>query len=111
VVGLLAAGVTVAVGELVAVAVRPAAAPVIAVGNRVILLTPESIKRWATREFGTNDKHVLLTGIYTVLAVASVLVGVLAVRRLWAGLAGVALLGAFAVYWRAGPRTRIAAPT
>jgi len=80
------------------VAVRPAAAPVIAVGNRVILLTPESIKRWATREFGTNDKHVLLTGIYTVLAVASVLVGVLAVRRLWAGLAGVALLGAFAVY-------------
>jgi len=98
VVGLLAAGVTVAVGELVAVAVRPAAAPVIAVGNRVILLTPESVKRWATREFGTNDKHVLLTGIYTVLAVASIGIGVLAVRWLWAGLAGVALLGAFAVY-------------
>jgi len=98
VVGLLAAGATVGVGELVAAGVRPAAAPVIAVGNRVILLTPESVKRWATREFGTNDKHVLLTGIYTVLGLAAIVIGILAVRWLWAGLAGVALLGAFAVY-------------
>jgi len=98
VVGLLAAGVTVGVGELMAVAARPAASPVIAVGNRVILLTPEPVKRWATREFGTNDKHVLLTGIYTVIALVSVVVGVVAVRWLWAGLVGVALLGAFGVY-------------
>jgi DMSO/TMAO reductase YedYZ molybdopterin-dependent catalytic subunit len=98
VVGLLAAAVTVGVGELVAGAVRPAAAPVIAVGNRVIVLTPESIKRWATREFGTSDKHVLLAGIYTVLAVAAIVIGVAAVRRLWAGIAGVALLGAVSVY-------------
>ena len=97
-VGLLAAGATVAVGELAAVAVRPAAAPVIAVGNRVILLTPESIKRWATREFGTNDKHVLLTGIYTVIGIASLIIGIVAVRWLWAGLVGVGLLGAFGVY-------------
>jgi len=97
-IGLLAAGVTVAAGELAAVAVRPAASPVIAVGNRVILLTPESVKRWATRNYGTNDKHVLLTGIYTVLAIASVIIGIVAVRRLWAGLAGVAALGAFAAY-------------
>jgi DMSO/TMAO reductase YedYZ molybdopterin-dependent catalytic subunit len=97
-VGLLAAGVTVAVGELVAVAVRPAASPVIAVGNRVILLTPEAIKRWATRTYGTNDKHVLLTGIYTAIAIGSVIIGIVAVRWLWAGLAGVALLGAFGVY-------------
>ena len=96
--GLVAGAVTVAVGELVAAFVRPAAAPVIAVGNRVIVLTPESIKRWATREFGTSDKTVLLTGIYVLLAVGAMVVGILAVRWLWAGLLGVAVLGAFAVY-------------
>ena len=48
--------------------VRPAAAPVIAVGNRVIVLTPESAKRTAIQAAGTNDKLVLLTGIYLLLA-------------------------------------------
>ncbi|HKF34018.1 MAG TPA: molybdopterin-dependent oxidoreductase [Jatrophihabitantaceae bacterium] len=96
--GLVAGGVTLAVGELVAAFVRPAAAPVIAVGNRVIVLTPESIKRWATREFGTNDKSVLLTGIYLLLGACAVVVGILAVRWLWAGVVGVAALGGFAVY-------------
>ncbi|HST47453.1 MAG TPA: hypothetical protein VLJ82_06375, partial [Jatrophihabitans sp.] len=60
-IGLLAGGVAVAAGELAAALVRPAAAPVIAVGNRLILLTPEPVKRWAIRQFGTGDKHVLLT--------------------------------------------------
>jgi DMSO/TMAO reductase YedYZ molybdopterin-dependent catalytic subunit len=97
-VGLLSAGIAIGVGELVAAFVRPAASPVIAVGNRFIALTPESVKRWAIREFGTNDKHVLLTGIYLGIAVFAVIVGVLAVRWLWAGVAGVALLGAVGVY-------------
>ncbi len=96
--GLIAGGVAVGAGELVAAFVRPAAAPVIAVGNRVIVLTPESVKRWATREFGTSDKTVLLTGIYVLLAAFAVVVGVLAVRWLWAGMLGVGVLGAFAVY-------------
>ena len=97
-VGLLSAGIAIGVGELVAAFVRPAASPVIAVGNRFIALTPESVKRWAIREFGTNDKHVLLTGIYLGIAVFAVIVGVLAVRQLWAGIAGVAVLGAVGVY-------------
>jgi len=97
-VGLLAAGVTVGVGELVAALVRPAASPVIAVGNRFIVLTPEPVKRWAIKQFGTDDKHVLLTGIYLVLAVLAVLIGLLAVRSLRLGLAGVALLGVVGCY-------------
>ena len=97
-VGLLAAGIAIGVGELVAAFVRPAASPVIAVGNRFIILTPESIKRWAIREFGTNDKHVLLTGIYVIIAAFAVVIGLFAVRWLWAGVAGVALLGAVGVY-------------
>jgi len=97
-IGLLSAGVAVGVGELVAAVSRPVAAPVIAVGNRFILLTPESVKRSAIRQFGTDDKQVLLTGIYLVLAVLAVLIGLLALRSLRLGLAGVALLGAVGGY-------------
>ena len=43
--GLITAAVAVGVGEFVAVFVRPAASPVVAVGNRVVLLTPETAKR------------------------------------------------------------------
>ena len=94
VIGLVSAGVALGVGELVAVLVRTAAAPVIAVGNRFVLATPESVKRWAIRNFGTNDKHALLTGIYVGVAVFAVVVGVLAARRLAYGLAGVLVFGA-----------------
>ncbi|HET6209396.1 MAG TPA: molybdopterin-dependent oxidoreductase [Jatrophihabitans sp.] len=96
--GLLSAAVALGVGELVAAWVRPAAAPIIVVGNRLILLTPEGVKRWAIRQFGTDDKHVLLTGVYLGLAACAVLIGLLAVRRLAAGLAGIALLGVLGCY-------------
>ena len=97
-IGLLAGGVAVGAGQLVAALFRPAAAPVIAVGNRLILLTPESVKRWAIREFGTGDKHALLTGIYLGLAGCAVGVGLLAVRRLRLGLLGIGLLGLLGAY-------------
>jgi DMSO/TMAO reductase YedYZ molybdopterin-dependent catalytic subunit len=97
-IGLLAGGVAVGAGQLVAALFRPAAAPVIAVGNRLILLTPESVKRWAIREFGTGDKHALLTGIYLGLAGCAVLVGIVAVRRLHYGMLGIGLLGLLGVY-------------
>ena len=58
--------------------VRPAASPIIVVGNRIILLTPESVRRWAIRQFGTDDKPTLLTGIYIGIAVFAVVVGILA---------------------------------
>ncbi|MDQ1722647.1 MAG: hypothetical protein QOI26_2381, partial [Pseudonocardiales bacterium] len=98
VIGLLAAGVAVGVGELVAALIRPAAAPVIAVGNRFIVLTPESVKLFAIRQFGTDDKAVLLAGIYSVLAVLAVVIGLLALRSVRLGLAGIALLGAIGSY-------------
>jgi DMSO/TMAO reductase YedYZ molybdopterin-dependent catalytic subunit len=97
-VGALSAGIALGVGELVAAFVRPAASPVIVVGNRFVRLTPESVKRWAIRNFGTNDKHVLLTGIYVVIALFAIIVGVLAVRRLSYGLAGITAFGAIGVY-------------
>jgi DMSO/TMAO reductase YedYZ molybdopterin-dependent catalytic subunit len=97
-VGILSAGLAVGVGEAVAVFVRPAASPIIVVGNRIILLTPETIRRWAIRQFGTNDKPTLLLGIYIGITVFAVVVGILAMRRLWLGLAGLGLFGAIGVY-------------
>ncbi|MFL6162540.1 MAG: molybdopterin-dependent oxidoreductase [Jatrophihabitantaceae bacterium] len=97
-IGLLAGGVAVGAGQLVAALFRPVAAPVIAVGNRLILLTPEPVKRWAIREFGTGDKHALLTGIYLGLCACAVLIGIVAVRRPRFGLIGIGLLGVLGAY-------------
>lgn len=97
-IGIVVAGVAVGVGELVAAFVRPEASPVIAVGNAVILLTPESLKRSAIGSVGTNDKLFLLLGIYLLLALFGALVGDLALRRLWYGLIGIGGFAAFGVF-------------
>ena len=97
-IGVLSAGLAIGVGQLVTVFVRPAASPIIVVGNRIILLTPETVRRWAIRRFGTDDKPTLLTGIYIGIAVFAVVVGALALYRLWLGLLGIAAFGAVGVY-------------
>jgi hypothetical protein len=95
---LLAAGAALAAGELTAAVVRPAASPIIAVGNRFIEFTPVAVKNWAISVFGTNDKSALLTGIYLSLVLFAVLVGLLAARSPALGVAGIAVLGAVGVY-------------
>jgi DMSO/TMAO reductase YedYZ molybdopterin-dependent catalytic subunit len=97
-IGLLAAGTAIGVGELVAAFLRPAAAPVIAVGNKFILLTPEPLKEYAIRNFGTNDKTVLLLGIYAGIAVLAVTVGIVAVHRLSLGVLGLVCFGVIGTY-------------
>jgi DMSO/TMAO reductase YedYZ molybdopterin-dependent catalytic subunit len=97
-VGLLVAGAAVAAGEVVAAFLRPAASPIVVVGNRLIDLTPESVRRWAIRQFGGSDKLILLTGIYLAIALLAVGVGVVAMRRRWLGLLGLAAFGAVGVY-------------
>ena len=79
VVGVVTAGVAVGVGELAAAFVRPSAAPVIAVGNRVVALTPRAVKEWDIRTFGTSDKTVLLTGVLVARKVkGALLIGIIA---------------------------------
>ena len=97
-VGVLSAAVAVGVGEFVAAFVRPAAAPVIAVGNALILLTPENAKREAIGSVGTNDKTYLIVGILVLLTLFGAVVGELARRRLSYGLAGVGVFAAFGVF-------------
>ncbi|MGY4923339.1 molybdopterin-dependent oxidoreductase [Streptomyces sp. 900105755] len=91
--GALAGFAALAVAEVVAAAVRPQSSPVIAVGGASIDATPASVKDWAIRHFGTDDKLVLQLGILTLLAVLALVLGALAVRFRRVGAAGVLLFG------------------
>ncbi|RIQ30994.1 molybdopterin-dependent oxidoreductase [Jiangella rhizosphaerae] len=96
--GIAAGGLTLGVGELVAsLAVEPAAAPFLAVGNTFVDLTPEWLKSFAIRTFGENDKLVLLAGMAVVLLVLSAAGGLLELWRRGAGVAVLVVLGGVAV--------------
>jgi DMSO/TMAO reductase YedYZ molybdopterin-dependent catalytic subunit len=94
---VLAAGLAVAAAEFAAAFVRREAAPLVTVGQSVIDRTPPSVKQWAVREFGTDDKLVLRLVVGAVLVVFAAVIGAVARRWLWAGLAGVGLLGVVTV--------------
>ncbi|MFJ3176526.1 sulfite oxidase [Streptomyces roseus] len=91
--GLLAAFTALAVAELVAGLVRPAAGPVTVVGGAVIDRTPPSVKDFAIRTFGENDKAVLQLGILAILALFAVGLGIFALSYRRVGAAGVLLFG------------------
>jgi hypothetical protein len=85
--GLLTGAVALGVAELTAAVTGPNGAPVTAVGETAINLTPVPVKEFAIAHFGTHDKAALVAGILMLLAAFAVLIGVLAVRRLAYGLA------------------------
>src|SRR6201986_1762271 len=89
--GLVAAAAAMGIGQLFAGFTVPAASPVVAVGGAAIDRTPLAVKDWATSTFGTADKTVLLGGVLVVVFLYSKLVGVLAMRRLALGYAGLAI--------------------
>jgi DMSO/TMAO reductase YedYZ molybdopterin-dependent catalytic subunit len=92
--GALTAGVALGVAQLTAAATGPASAPVTAVGQAAINLTPVPVKDFAIAHFGPDDKQALVAGIVVLLAAFAALIGVLAVRRLAYGLAGLAVFAA-----------------
>jgi DMSO/TMAO reductase YedYZ molybdopterin-dependent catalytic subunit len=91
--GLAAAAVALGVAELVAVLTGARSAPLVAVGGVVVDAVPAPVKEFAVRVFYTYDKTALLVGMSIFVAAYAAGVGILAVRRLAYGLAGVALLG------------------
>jgi DMSO/TMAO reductase YedYZ molybdopterin-dependent catalytic subunit len=97
VLGLVAGGVAIGAAQLVAGIVDPEASPIVTVGQAAIDATPQWLKDWAIRAFGSNDKTVLLAGIGVVLGVVSLGLGVSTVRRPWIGVAGLAVFGAIGV--------------
>lgn len=102
-IGLIAGGAGLAVGELVSVITGEASSPAVAVGQWAISMTPTWLEQFAIRNFGSSDKRMLLTGVYVVLALLSAGAGVLARTRLtWASwiAAGFGIVGMFAAVTR-----------
>ncbi|MFI9002207.1 molybdopterin-dependent oxidoreductase [Streptomyces sp. NPDC053541] len=91
--GLVAGLCALAVAELVAGLLRPAAGPVTVVGGAVIDRTPAAVKDFAIRTFGENDKTALQIGILAVLAVLALVAGAVALRHRRASTAGILLFG------------------
>jgi len=85
--GILAATFGMAMAHLVASLLHPASSPVLAIGSTVIDATPTPVKEWAVRNFGTNDKPILIGNVLVITLIAAGIAGVLARRRLRTGLA------------------------
>ena len=95
--GILAAAVALGVAELAAAIIGPNSAPVIAVGETAINLTPIPVKDFAITHFGSHDKQALVAGILVMLAGFAALIGAAAVRRIGYGLAGLAVFAGLGV--------------
>jgi molybdopterin-dependent oxidoreductase-like protein protein len=95
--GLLTGAVAVGAGQLVAGLTSPGASPVVAVGQLQIDFTPPALKYFAIRAFGSHDKLVLVGGILVVLALFAATLGIVAMRRLRYGLAGLVVFAAIGV--------------
>ena len=78
--GVLSGAVALGVAELMAGMIGGASSPILAVGSSFIDATPEWLKSFAIRTFGSNDKTALLAGIGAVLLIAAVALGIASVR-------------------------------
>jgi DMSO/TMAO reductase YedYZ molybdopterin-dependent catalytic subunit len=97
--GVITALVALGVAQLVAAFVdSQIGGPVDAVGQQAINNSPQAIKNFAISTFGPNDKTVLTWGIRVVLLIFAVAIGMLAVRWLVAGLAGLAVFIAIGIW-------------
>lgn len=94
---MVAAAVALAVAELVAVVTGPGSSPLVAVGGVVVDHAPRPMVEFGIRVFGTLDKPALLVGTVLLVAGCAAALGAAAVRRLWIGLAGLAVFAAIGV--------------
>jgi DMSO/TMAO reductase YedYZ molybdopterin-dependent catalytic subunit len=83
--GLVAAGVALGVGELVAGTATPSQSLVGSIGGEVIDHAPGAVVRTGIDSLGTADKPVLVTTIVVVCLALGALVGGEARRRPWVG--------------------------
>src|SRR5438552_7502051 len=92
-VGLLSGVAALGGAELSAALFGQGSSPVIAVGGATIDASPEWLKSFAIRTFGSDDKLALLIGIGVILAIAAIVLGVLSVRRPRLGILGLIVFG------------------
>lgn len=79
--GILAAGVTLGVGVLVAAVVGTASSPWLAVGGAVVDHSPFAVREFAIDTFGTHDKLALFIGMGLIIVVLAVIAGLAETRR------------------------------
>jgi len=106
--GLLAAASGVAVGTAVAAVLRGVPSPIESVGNRAIDYAPPFLKEFAVKQFGTNDKPILIAGVVAALAVVAAVAGIIGRRKPRLSIAIVAVIGLIAVAAAASDRTTTA---
>ncbi|MGH3244863.1 MAG: hypothetical protein ACRDOI_01410, partial [Trebonia sp.] len=95
--GVLTAAAALGVAQLVAGITGALGGPIDAIGEVAINHTPIPVKEFAIAHFGSRDKDALVTGILVILILAAAVAGALAVRRIWQGLAVLALFAAAGV--------------
>ena len=94
--GLASAAVVLAVAEVVAVFVAPAAGPLFAVGSFVIDIVPPFVKSTVIALFGTADKVVLLASLGLLVVILAALAGILEFRKPPFGVVLLAVVGLIA---------------
>ena len=85
-IGLIAAGFGLAIGQLTAALVDPAFGPISVVASSVIDLPPAVVKEWAVQTFGTASKSVVVGGVAVAVVALAAIAGIVARRRLWLGI-------------------------
>lgn len=106
--GVVAAGMGLAAGELLAAFLPSAPSPVAAVGRLVIDVAPRSVREGGIETFGTADKPALVLGTVLLALVVGALVGVASRRspvRAVLAFVGFAALGVLAA--STGPATSV----
>ncbi|MGW4477931.1 molybdopterin-dependent oxidoreductase [Rhodococcus triatomae] len=96
--GILAAGVTLGLGELLAVAVGPSSSPFLAVGSTTVDRSPAWAREFAIDTFGTSDKPALFIGMSILIGVLAAVAGIVERTHRPYGSAILVALGAVGVY-------------
>ncbi|MFF5230091.1 molybdopterin-dependent oxidoreductase [Dactylosporangium sp. NPDC000521] len=94
---MAAAGVALGVAEVVAILTGATTSPLVSVGGAVIDAVPAPVKDFAVAVFSTYDKIALQVGTLLILAVFAAVVGILSLRRMMYGYAGIALFAVIGV--------------
>jgi DMSO/TMAO reductase YedYZ molybdopterin-dependent catalytic subunit len=92
-IGIVTTAFALSAGQLVASLDTPASSPLLAVAAAAIDAAPESVKSFAIRTFGENDKAALMIGIAAALALLAAVIGVLAIRRPVLGYVSIGAVG------------------
>jgi hypothetical protein len=96
--GLLAAAVAIGVATLEAAFVGRQASPVTVVGDAFIDRVPAGLKTMAADHFGQHGRTVLLLGLYVMIAIVAMAIGVLTRHAPGLGVAAMAAFGLFGAF-------------